>query len=145
MNSDMSSFIIASSLPNMNSARTRARNVLPTPVGPRNMNTPIGRRGSFSPARARRTALAMLWIAPSRPPPLSRQGSPPRRGLVHQVDRLVRQEAVGHIAGGELGGGLQRLIADEQAVVLLVAGLDAVEDQYSLLRGRFLHQDRLET
>ena len=31
--------------------------VLPTPVGPRNMNEPIGRFGSCSPARARRTAL----------------------------------------------------------------------------------------
>ena len=30
---------------------------MPTPVGPRKMNEPIGRLGSFSPARARRTAL----------------------------------------------------------------------------------------
>ena len=31
--------------------------VLPTPVGPRNMNEPIGRLGSCRPARARRTAV----------------------------------------------------------------------------------------
>ena len=40
-----------------------ARCVLPTPVGPRKMNEPIGRLGSFSPARARRTALLMVAIA----------------------------------------------------------------------------------
>ena len=45
MNSDMSILIIASSLPNMNSASARASSVLPTPVGPRKMNEPIGRFG----------------------------------------------------------------------------------------------------
>ena len=33
-----------------NSARARASSVLPTPVGPRKMNEPIGRLGSFKPA-----------------------------------------------------------------------------------------------
>ena len=51
-----------SSEPNMKSARARASSVFPTPVGPRNMNTPIGRRGSLSPARARRTAFASATI-----------------------------------------------------------------------------------
>ena len=37
--------------------------VLPTPVGPRKMNEPIGRFGSCSPARARRTALETAWTA----------------------------------------------------------------------------------
>ena len=37
-------------------ASARASSVLPTPVGPRKMKEPIGRLGSFSPARARRTA-----------------------------------------------------------------------------------------
>ena len=36
----------------------RASSVLPTPVGPRNRNEPIGRLGSESPARERRIALA---------------------------------------------------------------------------------------
>ena len=43
---------------NRNSASARASSVLPTPVGPRKMNEPIGRFGSLRPARARRTASA---------------------------------------------------------------------------------------
>ena len=63
MNSLMSILMSASSLPNMNSARALASSVFPTPVGPRKMNEPIGRFGSLRPARARRTALAMISIA----------------------------------------------------------------------------------
>ena len=37
--------------------------VLPTPVGPRNMNEPIGRFGSCRPARARRTAVETACTA----------------------------------------------------------------------------------
>ena len=47
-------------------------------------------------------------------------------GLVDQVDRLVGQEAVGHVAGRQLGGGLERLVGDLQPVVLLVALRDAL-------------------
>src|SRR5271155_1337613 len=50
MNSDMSMRIMASSVSNMNSAKALESSVLPTPVGPRNMNEPIGRCGSDSPA-----------------------------------------------------------------------------------------------
>src|SRR5437588_95868 len=57
MYSDMSSRIIAASSSNRNSASALVSSVLPTPVGPRNMNEPIGRCGSCSPARARRTAV----------------------------------------------------------------------------------------
>ena len=39
-----------------NSASALRSSVLPTPVGPRNMNEPIGRFGSCRPARERRTA-----------------------------------------------------------------------------------------
>ena len=67
MNSDISNWIRASSLPNMKRARALVSSVLPTPVGPRNMNEPIGRRGSFNPARARRTALEIAWMASSCP------------------------------------------------------------------------------
>ena len=42
----------------MNSASARASSVLPTPVGPRNRNVPIGRSGSCRPARERRSAFA---------------------------------------------------------------------------------------
>ena len=76
MNSLMSSRMIASSLSKRKAARERASSVLPTPVGPRNMNEPIGRRASLSPARARRTAweitvtasfwpISRWWIASS--------------------------------------------------------------------------------
>ena len=60
MNSDMSILIRCSSEPNMNSASALASSVLPTPVGPRKMNEPIGRFGFLIPARARRTALARM-------------------------------------------------------------------------------------
>ena len=63
MNSLMSILMSASSLPNMNSARALASSVLPTPVGPRKTNEPMGRFGSFRPARARRTALETISIA----------------------------------------------------------------------------------
>src|SRR5438128_8643663 len=55
----------ASASPNMNSARVRARYVLPTPVGPRKTNDPIGRFGSFKSARERRKALLMAVTASS--------------------------------------------------------------------------------
>ena len=51
----------------MNSASARASSVLPTPVGPRNRNEPIGRSGSCSPARERRSAVATASIASSWP------------------------------------------------------------------------------
>src|SRR5207253_2303071 len=57
MYSDMSTWIIASSSPNRNSASVRASSVLPTPEGPRKMNEPVGRFGSLIPARARRIDL----------------------------------------------------------------------------------------
>src|SRR4051795_3605176 len=56
MYSDMSTRIIACSESNMNSASARASSVLPTPVGPRNRNEPIGRSGSCRPAPQRPSA-----------------------------------------------------------------------------------------
>ena len=41
----------------MTSANVRANSVLPTPVGPKKINDPIGRLGYFNPARARLMAL----------------------------------------------------------------------------------------
>ena len=49
----------------MNLARHLDSQVLPTPDGPRNTNEPIGRFGSFRPARVRRTAFAIAVIARS--------------------------------------------------------------------------------
>ena len=61
----MSMVMTASSLPNMNLASTLHRYVFPTPDGPRKMNEPMGRRGSFKPERERRTARAIALIASS--------------------------------------------------------------------------------
>ena len=65
MYSLMSILIMAFSSSNKNSASARDNSVLPTPVGPRKRNEPIGRFGSCKPARARRTALATALIASS--------------------------------------------------------------------------------
>ena len=56
MYSDMSIRIRASGSSKRNRASTRASSVLPTPVGPRKMKDPMGRRGSRRPARLRRMA-----------------------------------------------------------------------------------------
>src|SRR5215475_5507780 len=65
--------------------------------------------------------------------------------LVDQVDGLVRQEAVGDVAVGELRGGLEGLVGDLHAVVLLVALAQALEDLHGLLGGGLLDLDLLET
>src|SRR2546426_6353716 len=59
----MSRRTIASSSSNRCRASARASSVLPTPVGPRNKNEPMGRRGSLRPARARRIASLTAWTA----------------------------------------------------------------------------------
>src|SRR3954464_15921592 len=66
MYSDMSRRTIAVSSLKRYSASAFVSSVLPTPVGPRNMNEPIGRCGSCSPARAahgRRDRLHSLGLA----------------------------------------------------------------------------------
>ncbi len=73
----MSRVISASSSPNKVSASALLSSVLPTPVGPRNMNEPTGRFGSFRPALDLRTArdtapmasscpMTLLWSSLSR-------------------------------------------------------------------------------
>ncbi len=66
MYSDMSRAMSADSSPKRNSASVLASSVFPTPEGPRKMNEPLGRFGSFSPARVRRMAwetdlMASCW------------------------------------------------------------------------------------
>ena len=56
MYSLMSMRTMAFSSSNRKSASALASSVLPTPVGPRNRNDPVGRFGSEMPARERRTA-----------------------------------------------------------------------------------------
>ena len=67
MYSDMSMRISAVSSSNRYSASALVSSVLPTPVGPRNMNEPIGRLGSCRPARARRTAVETAFTASAWP------------------------------------------------------------------------------
>ena len=68
----------------------------------------------------------------------------PRRGLVHQVDRLVGQKAVGDVAVGEGRGGDDRRVGDAHAVVQFVFFLDAPEDRDRVLDRGLADIDRLE-
>ena len=65
MYSDISILIILSSLSNRLLAKVLASSVLPTPVGPRNINEPIGLFSSLRPARARITAFDTAVTASS--------------------------------------------------------------------------------
>src|SRR3954447_1031851 len=67
-----------------------------------------------------------------------------RSGLVDQVDRLVRQEAVGDVAVRQLGRRLQRLVGDADAVMLLVTVAQALEDLLGLLDRWLVDADLLE-
>ena len=67
-----------------------------------------------------------------------------RCGLVDEVDRLVRQVAVGDVADRQVGGGLDGVVGDRDLVVLLVALADAHQDLDRLLERRLLDHDRLE-
>ena len=67
MNSLMSRRIRWSSLSNRKPASALHSSVLPTPVGPRKRNEPVGRFGSERPERERRIALATAAIASSWP------------------------------------------------------------------------------
>ena len=65
--SDMSMRIRFFSSPNTASASALESSVLPTPVGPRNRNVPIGRFGSWRPTRPLRIAFATAVTASSWP------------------------------------------------------------------------------
>ena len=49
-------------------------------------------------------------------------------GFVDEVDRLVREEPVGHVAVGQVGRGDERLVGDAHGVVRLVAVAQALQD-----------------
>ncbi len=68
----------------------------------------------------------------------------PRRGLVDQVDRLVGEEAVGDVAVRERRRRDQRGVGDADAVVRLVALLEAAQDGDRVLDRRLADEDRLE-
>ena len=66
------------------------------------------------------------------------------RPLVHEVNGLVRQEAVGEVAPGQLHRRLKGPVGDDNAVVGLIPGADALQDLQGLLRGGLPHPHRLE-
>ena len=68
-----------------------------------------------------------------------------RRSLVDQVDRLVREIAVGDVAARQDRGRDQRGVLDADPVVHLVAFLEAAQDRDRILGRRLVHQDRLES
>ena len=68
----------------------------------------------------------------------------PRRGLVDQVDGLVRQEAAGDVAVGQRGRGDQSGVGDPDAVVHLVAVLQPAQDADGVLDRRLADEHLLE-
>ncbi len=68
----------------------------------------------------------------------------PRPGLVDQVDRLVRQEAAGDVAVGQRGRRHQRGVGDPDAVMHLVAVLQAAQDADGVLHRRLADEHLLE-
>ena len=68
-----------------------------------------------------------------------------RGGFVHQIHRLVRQETVGNVTMGKGGGGDQGGVLDADAVMDLVAFLEAAQDGDGLLHAGFANINRLET
>ena len=68
----------------------------------------------------------------------------PGRGLVDQVDGLVRQEAGGDVAVGQGGRGDQRGVGDAHTVVHLVAVLEAAQDADGVLDRRLADEHLLE-
>ena len=69
----------------------------------------------------------------------------PRRRLVHQVDRLVGEEAVGDVTVRQGRRGDDRAVGDADAVMDLVLLLDAAQDRDRVLDRGLADEDRLET
>ena len=67
-----------------------------------------------------------------------------RAGLIDEVDGLVGQETVGDIAVGERRGGDKRVVVDANAVIDLIALLQAAQDGNGVLDRRLVDHDGLE-
>ena len=63
----------------------------------------------------------------------------PWTGLIHRIDRFVRQRPVGNITRRQLDTGLDRLIGITDVVMILVAGFDIVQDF-----DRFIERSRFD-
>lgn len=68
----------------------------------------------------------------------------PCAGLVHEVDRLVGQVAVGEVAVGQLDGGEQSLVGVPDLVMGFVAVLETPQDLDGVRRAGLGDQNRLE-
>ena len=68
----------------------------------------------------------------------------PRRGLVHEVDRLVWEEPVADVPIGERGRRDECAVGDAHAMVRLVALLEAAQDRDRALDRRLADEDGLE-
>jgi hypothetical protein len=68
----------------------------------------------------------------------------PRPRLVDQIDRLVRQEAIGDVAVTEGRRRDECGVLDTHLVVNLVALLEPAQDRDRILRARLAHEHRLE-
>ena len=66
------------------------------------------------------------------------------RRLVHEVDRLVGEEARGDVAVRERGGGHERCVRDHDLVMRLVLLLDAAKDRDGVLDRGLAHEHLLE-
>ena len=90
----MSMRTIARSSSNRNSASALASSVLPTPVGPRKRNEPVGRFSSAMPERARRTASDTARTASACPTTRLPSSSSMRRSLaVSPFEHAARGDA----------------------------------------------------
>ena len=65
-------------------------------------------------------------------------------GLVDEVDGFVGHEAVGHVTCGQVGGGIEGFIGNDEFVVFLVAAFYAFEDLDCFFDAGFFDQDWLE-
>ena len=95
---------------------------------------------SFS-ARMRTRSSSIWLVLRRRRHPADAQAA---ARLVDEVDRLVRQVAVGDVAVGEVGRGDERLVGDRHLVVLLVAVAQPLQDLDRVRERRLLDLDRLE-
>ena len=125
MYSDMSICMRASSSPNICRASIFARYVLPTPVGPRNRNEPIGLRGSFKAARERRRARAITLVASSCPTTLLRRISSSFKSFLLSLSSMrasgmpVHDETTANIISREVSDGIIAPSYSEKALAIL--------------------------
>ncbi len=69
----------------------------------------------------------------------------PAGGFIHQVDRLIRQEAIGNVTMRKLRGGHERRIFDPHTFMMgFVTGFQATQNRDGILHAGFAHEHGLE-